>query len=77
MPMMNGFGAVFWPVILLLVAVVGITVAFLATAMKRSDPDATAADDPAEDALRMRFARGEVGVEDYERDLALLRSRRS
>lgn len=75
--MMGGFGLTGWLInVLLLVGLLALVVWVAARVFpnQRSGggPSGTRTD-PAEEVLRARFARGEIGVEEYEGSLRVLR----
>lgn len=74
--MMGGFGIVglFLTVLLVVIAVWAIGRMF-PDWQERVNPQRR--EDPAEETLRQRFARGEIDAEEYERRLEILRSGRA
>jgi putative membrane protein len=80
-PMMGGGGFGSWLAMLLLVLMVaGAAVAVVLVAVNRTGPPAVSPGErprSPEDVLRMRLARGEIDVEEYERRLAALNGTRS
>lgn len=80
--MMGGWGAFGWLWMLLPLLFWGGLLALIAWAVMRIFPKGHVDNgrsedrgDPAENVLRERFARGEMDAEEYERSLAVLRSR--
>jgi putative membrane protein len=78
--MMDGMmGSVGWPWILLTLLFWGGLLAFAAWALIKILPNRGASDgtsdqeDSVEEILRKRFARGEIGTEEYERSIEVLK----
>lgn len=86
MPMMSGTGgAAMWIFLLLLVAAVGVAVFAVASTLVRSSGQQAGAAPPSarpaersqpEETLRMRYARGEIDTDEFERRLAALQTAR-